>query len=161
MTWTIRISRGATFRVPVTVTDSPGAPITFTDSELVITPTVIAGADPIDPIELNPGNGKLELTSDFTWRENWNVATSYAEDDVVKYVVDDVSDLWIALQTGTGKTPGAAGSELYWAPFAQFLFLLEDSETATYAWKGGTYKWTRTYGNGDTKFKTGLVEVTG
>ena len=155
MGWYIRIQRGETFRVPITVKDELGNPISFISSEIVISPEPVGQP----ALALNNGNGKL-ITTIFNWIGNWSNLTSYSPGDAVKHsVLGQDNNLWIAIQFSIDKAPGEDGSEDFWESLHQFEVLLSSVETASYEWAKGTYRWTRTYDNGDVKVRTGLVEV--
>lgn len=135
MKWTPKINRGSTFRVPSTVLDSRKEPVFFSATNFTITP------DSGDPIELNPGNGKLTIT-EFAWKGLWGKSVTYAEGDVVRHC----PYLWIARRTNTGVTP-VGGDD--WEGFASFWFLISATETAGYSWTAALYNWSVTRGNGD------------
>lgn len=71
--WTIRLEKGSDFWEPnVSVVDQSGSPVTYIDTELIITP---AGQD---PIVWSPNNGKLlMIPGNFTFNVSRAEIDSY------------------------------------------------------------------------------------
>lgn len=138
----MKIKRGSTFRVPLTILDEQGVPVSFNDGTVTITPDP---ADPVVPdIVLTHGNGKF-LHSSFTWRGKWSASSPYVIGDAVLYG----DDYWIAVANNTGQSPPG---NVNWTILAQFTILLSAVETASFTdWSRGSYDIDVEFGNGDVK----------
>lgn len=147
MSWTIRIKRNSTFRVPL-LDIAEGVPVIFNSGVLTLTPD-----DGSTPIQLTQGNGKLLMPA-FSWKGNWSPATAYVIGDVVFYA----DEYYRASSNNTAIIPTGASE---WDVFGQFVILISKLEASGYAWDRGDYCLDVVYSNLDEEdgYLTGRVLV--
>lgn len=148
-TWLMRIKRGSTLRVPFTITDSQGIPVSFASASFRFVPENNSPPE----FQLTVGSGVIQPS--YVWRGQWNAATSYILGDVVAYG----DRYYRATVPNTNIPPRGSAS---WELFAQFILLLSATETASYSWNAGEYHFDVVFGNGDVELSyiKGPIKVT-